>query len=176
MFKNCLLGALLALLSTAVQAHVLHLRAELSGANEYDAATNTLGVGDPDGWGVAHLFIGDDDVIEWTIEFHNLSTLTGAHVHTGMFAQNGPVLIPFTVPPGTPGDGVLSGTINSFANAHDFFAPNPSAFYVNVHSTQFPAGAIRGQLVAVPEPETYAMLGLGLGALALARRRKATAA
>jgi hypothetical protein len=35
----------------------------------------------------------------------------------------------------------------------------------------FPAGEIRGTLVPIPEPSTYALMGLGLGLLALVTRR-----
>ena len=50
--------------------------------------------------------------------------------------------------------------------------------YLNIHSTAFPGGEIKGYLVPIPEPETYAMLLAGLGLLGfVARRRKqATAA
>jgi hypothetical protein len=44
--------------------------------------------------------------------------------------------------------------------------------YLNVHSTAFPNGEIRGFLVAVPEPESYAMLLAGLAVLGFMARRK----
>jgi hypothetical protein len=50
--------------------------------------------------------------------------------------------------------------------------------YLNVHTSSFPGGEIRGLLVPVPEPETYAMMlgGLGLVGWAARRRRASSAA
>jgi hypothetical protein len=49
--------------------------------------------------------------------------------------------------------------------------------YLNIHTTAFPGGEIRGFLVAVPEPATWAMMLLGFGAIGLAfRRRRSLAA
>ena len=44
--------------------------------------------------------------------------------------------------------------------------------YLNIHTTAFPGGEIRGFLVAVPEPATWAMMLLGFGAIGLAFRRR----
>jgi hypothetical protein len=47
--------------------------------------------------------------------------------------------------------------------------------YLNIHSTVFGGGEIRGFLVAVPEPSGVALLGLGGAILAWARRRSGAA-
>ncbi len=45
--------------------------------------------------------------------------------------------------------------------------------YLNVHSTQFPGGEIRGFLHVVPEPGSLGLMAAGgIGALLLARRRR----
>jgi len=44
--------------------------------------------------------------------------------------------------------------------------------YLNIHTQTFPGGEIRGFLMPVPEPETYALMGLGLAGVALAAKRR----
>ena len=48
--------------------------------------------------------------------------------------------------------------------------------YINFHTVQFRSGEIRGQILPVPEPETYLLMFVGLGGVgAMVRRRRASA-
>ncbi|MEO7276164.1 MAG: CHRD domain-containing protein [Vicinamibacterales bacterium] len=48
---------------------------------------------------------------------------------------------------------------------------NAGASYLNIHSSFAGGGEIRGQLTAVPEPASMALLGLGMAAVASRKRR-----
>ena len=74
---------------------------------------------------------------------------------------------------GIPNSYALVGTskASSFADAIN---ATPWLYYVNLHTTAFTGGEIRGQLAPVPEPATYAMLlgGLAVVGWLAARRRR----
>lgn len=99
-----------------------------------------------------------------------LAPITGAHIH-GLAAAgaNAGVLIGLTHTGGTSGSLSGSGVLSA-ANVAGMIS---GLTYVNVHSSAFPGGEIRGQIHAdpVPEPATLIVLGSGI-ALALRRRRK----
>lgn len=69
---------------------------------------------------------------------------TAAHIHQAAAGTNGGVVVP--LPTGSPIDGVFD---LSTALAEAFLAGD---LYVNVHTTSFPGGEIRGQLVDAPPP------------------------
>jgi hypothetical protein len=74
-------------------------------------------------------------------------TVTAAHIHSGAIGVAGPVVIPLFVEQSLPGTGDSHGCIQGVDRALTMdIGQNPTNYYVNVHSTVFPAGAIRGQL------------------------------
>ena len=69
-----------------------------------------------------------------------------AHIHVGGADVNGPIVVPlfaFT-PPTTQTH--FSGCVPGPRDVLRAILANPSGYYVNVHTTVFPAGAVRGQL------------------------------
>ena len=108
-------------------------------------------------------------VLSWTITYSGLVAGTSnAHFHGPAPIGVGPagvrVGIPFTA-------GVTANTlIGSSAPLSALFESEllGQLWYINIHSSTFPGGEIRGQVI--PEPGTFALLGLGLIALAVRRR------
>ena len=123
--------------------------AKLTGANE--VVGNHSNQGDPDGLGGATVQIDDDaTTVCFGITVDNLDTPTAAHIHQGPAGVAGPIVVPFTAPnAGNPGttSGCTTGVSQDLINA---IKANPAGFYVNVHTTAFPGGAIRGQLTPAP--------------------------
>ena len=74
---------------------------------------------------------------------------TGTHLHTGFHGQNGPVSVSLT-PTMSPDNlsGVFERSQNAFAFDADLLtAMNERRVYVNVHSSEYTAGEVRGQVV-----------------------------
>ncbi|HEV2950530.1 MAG TPA: CHRD domain-containing protein [Actinomycetota bacterium] len=69
---------------------------------------------------------------------------TAAHIHVGRAGVAGPIVVPLTAPDaeGTSA-GCVSGVDQGLLTA---IKRHPRQYYVNVHTTDFPAGAVRGQL------------------------------
>jgi len=162
------LAAVSALAAAPVQAAIDSYLALLYGSNE-------VANGDPDGFGSALVSIDNlTNNVSWAIQATNiLLPPTGAHIHEGGSGVNGPVRINF--------NGELNGTLLGNAFAPNITPVSAPGFYVNVHTSVHPGGAIRGQLQyvgtanLVPEPETYALMLAGLGGvLFMARRRQRT--
>jgi len=116
---------------------------QLTGAAECNAGVCNLG--DPDGTGTAVLRIRHHEgLVCYRIRVQNIVLPSvGAHIHRGASNTAGPIVVPFTAPGAS---GVSSGCTAVAQALLDDIVANPSAFYVNVHSTEKPAGAVRAQL------------------------------
>ena len=186
-------GAALALALPAA-AHEQTYFASLDGATEIPANTSS-GVG-------TALFTVDLDLLTMRVQasFADLSgTTTASHIHcctatphannVGVATQL-PTFAAFPL-------GVTSGTYDQTFDMSLASSYNPAfvtaqgdvsnAFgallagmgsgnaYYNIHTTTFPGGEIRGLInpvAAVPEPQSYALIGVGLGVVGWIGRRR----
>ncbi len=103
------------------------------------------GPGDPDGSGSATINIDRAfNQVCFTIHVAGLVLpTTGAHVHQGARGVAGPIVVSLTPPDGTGSSSGCAAVTSDLVNA---ILANPQGYYVNVHTTDFPNGALRGQL------------------------------
>lgn len=134
--------------------------------------------GDPDGMGTSTVTLNSDSgQVSFTINVSNITLpAAAAHIHEGAKGVAGDVVVPLTPP---DANGATSGSAAIDAALLQRMMDNPAGFYVNVHTTDFPGGAVRGQLAAAGGagapttlPATGASDGItplifGLGLLAL---------
>lgn len=82
----------------------------------------------------------------YTLDVDNLTTnAVAAHVHRNPRNVNGGVVIPLATMSATSFEiGETCVTISAMLAAG--IAENPRGYYVNVHTTRYPGGEIRGQL------------------------------
>ena len=148
----------------SAQAAVVQFNIPLSGNTEVPRP------GDADGSGLA-VFIIDSatNTINWNITTNNIALpITGAHIHQAAAGVAGPIVVNF--------DGRLSGVGLVDTDIASILA-NAQGFYVNIHNTDFPGGAIRGQFcesvpAPVPVPAAVWLFGSGLmGLVGVMRRR-----
>jgi hypothetical protein len=92
--------------------------------------------------------VRNDGTIEFKTHIVNpaAETFVAGHIHIGSAVVAGPVVQSLFVPPATSEEQIMqSGEVANPALGAAICA-NPSNYYVNYHTTQFPGGAIRGQL------------------------------
>jgi hypothetical protein len=114
-------------------------------ATTLTGAAEIPGPGDPDGVGTAVITLnpGTGQVC-WAIQVSDiLLPATGAHIHVGTITEAGPVVVGLVPPDAT---GVSSGCTTADRDLIKAILKDPSNYYVNVHTTDYPAGAVRGQL------------------------------
>jgi len=110
--------------------------AVLTGQNEVP------GPGDPDGFGVARVNVLTNQICV-DLRVRRIATPTAAHIHEATSGAAGPVVVTLPTPDQT---GHASGCVNvATAEAQDI-KDNPGGYYVNVHTGEYPGGAVRGQI------------------------------
>jgi len=123
--------------------------ATLSGANEVPARTTTAS-------GTATI-TEDNTALNYTVNVAGITAVTAAHIHVGAAGVNGGVIAPLfgtTTPTGAMTGVLATGTItqstitatNVSMDSLRVLLRNGNA-YVNVHSSTYPGGELRGQVV-----------------------------
>jgi CHRD domain len=120
------------------------LFAVLLGRNELAGDPLRRGAGDPDGRGAANVTI-DGTSICFGISVTNIAMPVAAHIHEGKRNENGPIVVTL-VHPATGDPGASSGCTQASADLAAAIQRRPHRYYANVHTGDFPGGAIRGQL------------------------------
>ena len=164
--KRLLCGAAVAaamlISATPSAAQVVNMTATLTGAEETTSTPGVLGLL-TGAVGTATVSVdATNEEVAVQLNLFNFATGTSAgHIHVGPRGVAGPVVLNFPIPAGRTGDLPLSFRLGSAA-----FVARPEiginsmsdliqaivggGAYVNIHTSQYPAGEIRGQLVPVP--------------------------
>jgi hypothetical protein len=193
MFKQLLMLSLFVLLASGeAQATLTVYKAVLSGANEAPANVSP-------GTGSATVKYDDTlHTLQVSVTFSGLSgNTTNSHIHcctavantgnAGVATQTPTfTLFPTGVKAGIYNHtfdltlasswnaAFINGKGGTVASAETAFAAGLATgnAYLNIHSTLFPGGEIRGFLAPVPEPEEWAMMLLGFGIVGYQIKRK----
>ena len=151
-------------LTSLGQAAVFSLSGTISASQEVPT-NSSQGTGS-----ILGTFDDATNVLTWNITFSGLSgPATGMHFH-GSSAPGVNAGVQVNI-------GAISGLTSPSAGSTTI-TPTQAAgllsdlWYVNIHSSTFPGGEIRGQVqtAAIPEPTSAALLGMA--ALGLMRRRR----
>ncbi len=103
--------------------------------------------GDTDGSGRAAIAFQADVDVCFTITAANITLpAAAAHIHRGAEGVAGPIVVTLQPP---AANGRVDGCTTGDRAVLSEIRANPADFYVNVHTSDFPQGAIRGQLAAL---------------------------
>ena len=115
------------------------LLARMSGGNEVP------GPGDPEGHGIARVTITGDRIC-FHLTWNGIEAPVAAHIHVGGSDVAGDVVVPLFVGAIPAPIDEVGGCVTADEELAQEIAAHPRHYYVNVHTEQFTAGAIRGKL------------------------------
>jgi len=139
--------ALSLVLATTALAGGRPLFGAMTGAQEVP------GPGDPDGTGTVKLTLNQGrGTICYSISVENITLpATAAHIHPGAAGTEGAPVVTLGAPDASgQAAGCATGVDRSLIKA---IRQHPRQYYVNVHTTDFPAGAVRSQLSWKAKPQ-----------------------
>ena len=114
----------------------LRLGAHLTGEREVP------GPGDPDGLGRAQMKVNlADNLFCYHVDVRFISQVVGGHIHIGHADESGPIVIDLNM----PANG-QKGCVPADPDLLRHIIQHPQQYYLNIHTTEYPAGAIRDQL------------------------------
>ena len=104
------------------------------------------GPGDPDGTGFATVNVdATGGRVCYEVAVQKIDTPTAMHIHRGEAGKAGPPVV--SLKPPASGDTSISDCAQPDDRAEiGRITANPGGFYVNVHTSTYPDGAVRGQL------------------------------
>ncbi|MFI0355457.1 CHRD domain-containing protein [Actinomadura sp. 9N407] len=125
------------------------LQAVSDGAQEVPAGDGKP-TGDPNGRATAFAR-SHDAMVSWSFTWSGIASPTVGHIHRGTKGVNGPVAADlFSAPGGLPtGITGLAGMSQVGPVTAQRIMNDPGGYYTNLHTAEFPGGAVRGQLAPV---------------------------
>jgi hypothetical protein len=116
----------------------------LNGAEECDTAGNCK-LGDSDGSGFAAITLNaGQGTVCWSVSWQNIAPPLAGHIHKGAAGSAGGIVVPLHDP--DTNAFVASGCRSASSPLIADIIENSADYYVNLHNSDFPGGAIRGQL------------------------------
>jgi hypothetical protein len=106
------------------------------------------GPGDLDGTGTARVEVNrETGQACWELNARGIEPASAAHIHRGEAGSVGPPVMTLVAPGASERSEGCAGVGVELARE---LIMRPHGFYINVHNSAFPAGAIRGQLRGQP--------------------------